>query len=437
MFGKPKGWEELSPEDRAWAKKISDKWEDWAIHSLVENRPERIKFLMKQLALPLPKDNAGKKSRYVYDTYYSLALKAVRLGRADLVQAVMAGHGLALSACGPSTYYFNNWNETINTPSDEMRVISLFAAAKTPEVWRALLSLNTPHHRGYVTYTALKTQCISYDTDSREMIEFHMKTAQGNRDDGIVFKKFFTTGIKSVENMELILAYASYFSGAQETLNEAVTATIENGDIDKTKLLLKNGARINNKEELLVRAVSNADTAHACLLLNAGADANYKNAQCLQDALLTEKRTLVALLLPHVRLDIYGQQILKNVREYNPGSTILDIIKDAVEQAEVAARLKKNNQNLKLKLVDSSTIAEIQELPAGLRLTTLFNFHSRQQICLIGRADEKGIPNIAVTSFNNVGNPEYIEKMRQQLNKLGGKADDVYRLPKQDISPKR
>ena len=74
-------------------------------------------------------------------------------------------------------------------------------------------------------------------------------------------------------------------------------------------------------------------------------------------------------------------------------------------------------------------LAEVVRLPGGKTLTTLFNFQFRQQILIV----DNGPPT--VVRFDDVGDQNALEMMRQKLIDMGGKADSVVRLLKPRLTP--
>lgn len=406
MFGsKPKGWEDLSPEDYAWAKTVTpDNWLIPCLCAITDRKAARIRFLVKSIDLPEPhKKNkrAPNATQKRYADYHRAALAAVAEGSREMMMAVMEERGFAFSAYGDRDHYYDWEGDTCWVKNDVEYAGLLFKnAGNNIDTWRILLELNRKEKRGHLSGKDFKN-AIPSDTASPELIRFVMDNIPDISSDAFI-DLFKGVGMKDKETFELILAYT-----------------------------LKSGEEKRALFAALEHCVKHFDTERVKRLLESGADANTGDGSVLQHAIDKNSRALFDILLPAINLDQAGRKVLMKMKEKNPVPPLTDLLEVAINRGTT------NISERDIRLVDKNTVAEIQMLPNGLRLTTSFNFLSRQQMIITEKTGDAQMLSAISSTFNSLDNPEYIEHMRQKLVELGGAAEPfVHILPKQGSLPK-
>ncbi len=205
----------------------------------------------------------------------------------------------------------------------------------------------------------------------------------------------------SAEKLRFILAWANRFPESQPHLSHVLALVAQSGDVEK-----------------------------ALLLLNKAADPNHDCARSLFRAVEYHKKEMFDLLLPLVKLDLHGEDVIAKLKQRNSTSPLLPCLEEAVSQAAKQKLLKQEENHV---LIDRDTIAEVQKLPAGMTLTTLFNFKSGQQTVIVEKTGEKASLAVSVREFHDIGNDGLIESMRLKLIELGGTAESDTRLQKPRI----
>jgi len=195
-------------------------------------------------------------------------------------------------------------------------------------------------------------------------------------------------GMDSTEKLKFILTFTSRSTNPQPVLDTALVRASETGDIEKAKLLLERQA-----------------------------SPDYACGQSLLRAAIGGHKDIVTLLLPLMRLDLYGGDIatkLEQNKAANPA--IIASIKAATRRATTAPKQETEDGYTR---VDDDTLSGVQALADGSTLTTLFNFCSQQQQLILKTPENT--TTLVVVSFDEI-KKEVVEDMRKKLETLNRKA---------------
>ena len=160
-------------------------------------------------------------------------------------------------------------------------------------------------------------------------------------------------GLHSMEKLKFILVLSAGIDGPQPTLDAVLAQVAASGDIEQAKILLEYKA-----------------------------DPNHDSGQALFRASQDGHREMVDLLLPFVKLDLYGNYITTLLMQKSAPDDIVSSIKTATEnfvnktvtETPPAPSFQDGFHRL-----NDDALAEVLTLPNGSTLITLFNFSSRQQ----------------------------------------------------------
>ena len=198
-------------------------------------------------------------------------------------------------------------------------------------------------------------------------------------------------GLHSTEKLKFILTFTSGSPNAQFTLDTALVQVAETGDIEKAEALLERQA-----------------------------DPNYAVGQALLRAGEGGHQDMVNLLLPLIKLDIYGNDIVTQLQQTNVPAAIIAAIEAATQKAIATPPVPQETEIFSR--VDADTLAETQTLPDGSTLMTLFNFRTQQQKNIRGDAAP------ALVNFTDM-DKNVIKDMREKLDALNEKPQPRPRTP--------
>jgi hypothetical protein len=372
MLFKPKGWEKLSAEDQAWMKGAKSLDKVQKLRACVQaNRPTRVLFLLNTHSF------SGQE-------YYRTARLAVLENAPEALQTLLDKN--------------KGFNFADTSSGDREAAEKLFQVvpADAFPLWKILYDANQAAKYGQLSEKNIIENISS--GMSHDFFRFHLDRADPSQT--YVFRIFIEeTGLQSTEKLKFILNWAGKFPAAQSVLDNALASAAEAGDAEK-----------------------------ATLLLEKKANPNYSGGVSLLRAVEKDRQEVIDLLLPHMELETCGENLIDEMRKKRINPSKIEGLEKIVDQACAAVRVKKNQENFML--VDADTLSETKQLPSGMRLTTLFNFKSRQQVLIVEKAGEKESLAITVKDFNEIGDDAFLEAMRLKLAELGGKAESVTRLPK-------
>lgn len=377
MFGKKYDTHGLSENDKAWAAGIG-RFGGWvkALKSAVaEDQPERVLFLLRHH-------------------------KMSREQRLEMVDtAVQADAGTALAAVLKQ----RGFDFDDSSAGDKVYARAFFKAAlqrRNIGVWKALTECNATEHSAKIGQDAVVR--MAADVGWRDAIAYHLDRAEAK--DVSTFNDVITklTG-KTADDLAFGLSWSAKFNGHGPALNNALRSVAEEGAVDK-----------------------------AILLLDKGADPNDEGGLAVYHALAFARREVFDLLVARgAQLDVHGADIITRLRQQNPNAPLTDYAAAQVhaavsssKDAEVQSRMGQRYH-----LVAPDSFSETLYLPEGRRLTTVFNFATRQQTVIAEKPEAEGVSAsmaVSVRDFDAISDPVVIEHAAAQLVKLGGQMPEAY-----------
>ncbi len=235
-------------------------------------------------------------------------------------------------------------------------------------------------YKGNGTYGILNMQDFLNENSPVELIEACLKNKNA-------YSSFTTciqnAGLLSTPALDFILTFSSEHDDADVAMARALITVAEKGDVDKAALLL----------------------AH-------GADPDFEGAEAFRKAAENGNQEIVDLFLPYVSLEEYGEKVATQLEYKNASPEIIQSIEAAIRRvgqkpADKTVAMAKpfaasQLQDDRFQLLDNSTMFEVQKMPDGSTLTTLFNFASRQQKNLLIRENEMSSPSMVIVSFDDL-----------------------------------
>jgi hypothetical protein len=370
MFFKPKGWENLSEEDKAWMKQAKDLDKTKKLRACVlDNKPERILFLLGAYS-------------FTRQEHYQAARLAVINQSAESLKAILDKIG--------------GFNFASDTSGDQEGARRLFKCV-TPEafmIWKILCVSNKKNSCGQLDEQEIIKMIPP--KMSHDFLRFHLDETADSR----IFESCIEAlGLQSTENLKFILVWSEKFSNTQDALDGALVSVIKDGDAEKAQILLEKKA-----------------------------DPNYSGCLALRSAIEKDHQEIIDLLLPHIKLENHGENLLIELKKKNIAASKMEWLEKSVNEAVSAANARKISESYAL--VDANTLSETKQLTSGMKLTTLFNFKSGQQILIVEKTGEQNSLAVAVKGFDEIGDQVFLETMRRKFIDMGGKADGITRLPK-------
>lgn len=367
MFGKPKNIEGLPAEDQAWAHAIGrfGAWKDALQQAVQENKPARVRYLIR-------KHGAGREMRY------ALALEAVNQGAAAALDEILAYRGF-------------DFSDSSNGDVRRAKVLMQRALDdQNLDVWKALYRTNI---------------AVNYMVDSEHMVTmagsrhwrpalaFHLDDANASQT-GVFNTALATMVSGTADDLAFVLSWTAKFAGHGGALNAALKISASAGDVDKINLLLDKGA-----------------------------DPNDEAALALYHALEYGHRKAFDLLVARGgALDTHGQDLVTRLRQQSPHSPLAEHLHQAVaakrRDSEAAAAQSRLGQRYHLIAPDS--FSETLHLPEGGRLTTVFNFSTRQQTTIAERGMAAPVMAVTVRDFDDIADRAVLTQAEDRLISLGG-----------------
>ncbi len=196
------------------------------------------------------------------------------------------------------------------------------------------------------------------------------------------------TGLADTAKLKFILTFTPKDGSTQQALNAALISAAEKGDTGKVDALLQHNA-----------------------------DPDYAGGRSLARAAENGHDGTVGLLLPLVNLRDHGKDILTQLELKGANARLVATIRDAMRAAvqskpaaaaQAAPQADETQTYLRL---DDHTLADVQILPNGATLTTLFNFATEQQQILVTDANNNTAAPVVVP-FSDID-----AKLRDKLRK--------------------
>lgn len=375
-----KGFESLSAEDQAWARKIGrfGAWKSALQLAVQENRASRVGYLLQNHKL-----NRG--------FYCTLVTDAVGYDSGSALEILLKKRGFDLTDSGSK---------------DKMQVQEFFATAgfnKNLSAWKALSQYNAenPSSCGAIAPDAPVKKAIARQW--HEAVRFELDRAPST-DTEIFPAAVMATAKQAPEDLAFVLSWAHKFSNYGHAFSAALATTVEDGAFEKTRLLLDKGADPNaDAGYILFLALSRGQQQVFDLLLEKGGD-----------------------------LQRFGRDIETRLKQETPTAPLLPYLVDKLSgvEAQSAALTAQKQAEERYKLLSPDSFSETLHLPDGGRLTTVFNFGARQQTTIAERlmpGQEQPAMSVNVRDFDEIAGPDTVERARQRLIALGGDAaeDDM------------
>lgn len=177
----------------------------------------------------------------------------------------------------------------------------------------------------------------------------------------------------------------------------------------------------NRLDEIFYEAAQENRSEQAKLLLEHGANVNTKNAMALYHAAKNDNPAFFNFLMKqNIDFEQYGSKILSNIKNLNYPprglAPVLQKVIDEIELREAVIKAEKERYSLPRPHILSDALL----LSSGIKLTTLFNFESRQQIII---TENKTTLTTVVTGFKDL-EPPVIEDALKKLRDRGGIASN-------------
>ncbi len=371
MFGKKYDTKSLSDEDKAWAAGIGGfgGWAKSLKQSVAENQPGRVSFLLRHH-------------------------KISRDDRAGLVDmAVQSRAGAALDALLKQ----RGFDFDDSSRGDIAYIKKFFKDAlviRDLGVWKALVERNALESHATIGDEAPVKAAA--DAGWRDAMAFHLDRTDAK--DVSVFNIIIRRlAGRSAEDLAFGLAWSGKFNGHGPALNAALRSVAEEGAVDK-----------------------------AALLLDKGADPNDEAGLAVYNALAFGQREMFDLLVARgAQLDVYGPDIITRLRQQNPNAALIDYAQVQVGAAVSSSKNAEAQSRIgqRYHLIAPDAVSETLHLPEGRRLTTVFNFATRQQTVIAEKPEADGTTAsmaIHVRDFDAIADPSAIEHAAAQLMNLGG-----------------
>ena len=371
MFGKKYDTLGLSDDDKAWAAHIGGfgGWVKALKTAVAEDRAERVSFLLRH----------HKMSR---EQRIEMVDTAVQAGSGDALAAVLKQRGF-------------DFDES--SAGDKVYIRAFFKSAlqrRYLNVWKALVQNNETESSANIPQDAVVRMVA--DSGWRDAIAFHLDRADAKDVSAFNVVMAKLTG-KTADDLAFALAWSGKFNGHGPALNNALRSVAEEGAVDK-----------------------------AVLLLDKGADPNDEAGLAVYHALAFGRRDVFDLLVERgAQLDVHGPDIITRLRQQNPNAPLNDYAAARVEAVVSSSKDAQAQSRIgdRYHLVAPDSFSETLHLPEGRRLTTVFNFATRQQTVIAEKPEAEGTPAsmaITVRDFDAITDPSVIEYASAQLEKLGG-----------------
>jgi hypothetical protein len=142
----------------------------------------------------------------------------------------------------------------------------------------------------------------------------------------------------------------------------------------------------------------------------------------------SEDTDFFRMALSHMLLNNMKAEDIFLIIERNPrgfeaisGEIVQEFSKRGLPLGDLEEKYVEAAEKARYKKEDKYTLSDTQNLTGGIRLTTIFNFRTQQQIII---AEKKGtIMTMDVKSFDDILGQDSLSFARQKLEELGGQPD--------------
>lgn len=374
MWGKkPKGWESLSEEDRAWAKDLGKRNAfEMLLRAIDQKRLSCANFILESY-------------EFKRRSHRLTALRhAIDARQASLVSAI-----LAAPISGSTGFDFCNSADDQNGARE---ILQKATAMRDAPVWQALYKVQKETVSGHLDEKEI-VRILLENPIPDALLCRHIDVMSQNDHSAfdILYK---TVREKCPEQKKLVLGYVAIFF--LPYLATYLSEYASQGDIDMTRALL-----------------------------DIDANPPENNADIFFKALLGKHDAIIEMLLPYVNFQPFGENIRQalesNIQDADLRVRALKAFHEAHPRVgdEVYGR------------VDDQTLSEVKIISAELRLTTLFNFHFGKETTIAEKMGDSPAVATVVRDFADFSRAEALEEMREKLIELDGHPDEL------NISPVR
>lgn len=381
-FKKPEGWQDLPTADKSFFRDLKKGGiPDALIEAVKTGRDERVSFILKSCR------------DFIDDeTVQAAASRAIKGGDKETVRVILEDAPFKMLA---KSKYGSDRLHTFLDAAGEKRDLELW---DTICKWMNHATASYPEHVMSDGQRASRAAVMNW----REGMLYHLEDV--NKGDLQVYKSIVSGMCSSNASADdltwLFTTYRDTFPRdvMQETLDKCIASACANGKIDTARILMDEGASHQTDDCKSV----------------------YYAARNLETGMLDYLIERVGMAQIDTR-KVY-EAMEKDIKQSYTSLTREKI--DAVHRVFDAALKPKYTGDNRFALVTKDTLAEIQELPEGGRLTILFNFALRQQMVVMQVPD---LPPSAptITNFDDIKNHQAIVAAGDKLVALGGDAQAV------------
>lgn len=176
------------------------------------------------------------------------------------------------------------------------------------------------------------------------------------------------------------------------------------------------GLKLLRKPFIGAAANGNEEAVKTFIAHNVGL--NELRIEALSHAAINGHEAIVKDLLAAIDPRALDESLLTELAQKNTSPAIYDMIKGVIESAGKGSAVARTTET-GLFRVDDETIQNVQPLPNGAALTTVFNFRSGQQTSIYEKPGTA--PAITVLDFDDI-NKGLLTTMRKELDALNAPA---------------
>jgi hypothetical protein len=361
MFAKPVYWQKMTDQDRAWTRTVTKgNLRDKLSEAVELDSLLRLEFLKHKFSL----------SR---DGVMQALRKAIAADKGDIVRALLACDHVMFNA---------------SADGDKLILTDLYshaAKARAEKSFDIIDACNLLRAKSmYTSYGSLDRDDVARVLVQNEWFAPAQKILSRTPSaDASVFSACLDAALVpqvDIKALDFVLAWQSKFSGTAALLNQGLIKAVATGSAEKVKLLLDRGA-----------------------------DANTDGAQAMLHAVQNNREDIVRLLLQGgFDRQKYGADVLRRLA----GKSVNE---------QLCALIEPVRNPYSAEMPDPQILCEGCVLSGGLKLTTVFNFRTRQQLVICERADAAPASMVVTAqNFCDMKDKDVIAAAAQRLTDLGG-----------------
>lgn len=381
-FSKPEGWQSLSADDKTFFRDLKKGGIPNALIDAVrEGKDARVSFILKSCRDLIDEE-----------AVQAAAAKAIKIGNKEILQVVLYEapfRMLAKSKHGSSRLHLLLDNVGEKRDLDMWKMICTWMNRVASKQLDATISDNE---------RAGRAAAMNW----RDGILYHLEDVnKGNlRVYQSVVSGMCSSKAKADDLTWLFSTYRNSFvpDVMQETLDKCLANACHGGRIDTARILMDEGA------------------SH-----------QFDNFKPVYYAAKNIETGMLVYLIDRVGIEQIDTRKVYEYLEHDIKQSYSSMTREKIDAVravfDTALKPKYTGDN-RFALVTKDTLAEIQELPDGARLTILFNFALRQQMVVMQTPDlPPSAP--AITNFDDIKNHQAIVAAGDKLIALGGDAQAV------------